>query len=88
MTTADILAKLQAGDISLSQASTMIEALTPKAAPSNLHFKVSEKGAVSVYGLQARFPVTLYSQQWERLLAKSDELKKFMADNAGKLSTK
>lgn len=54
---------------------------------SSISFKVSKVGAVSVYGLQ-RWPVTLYRGQWERLLAKRDELVKFIADNAGALSDK
>jgi len=50
-------------------------------------FKVSEKGAVSVYGL-GRFPVTLYKEQWDRLMAASDQLKTFIADNGDKLKLK
>jgi hypothetical protein len=49
--------------------------------------KVTEKGGVSVYGM-GRFPVTLYREQWERLLAKKEEILKFLDDNASKLSTK
>ena len=49
--------------------------------------KVSEKGGVSVYGL-GRFPVTLYMEQWEKLLALADELKTFIADNQDKLKKK
>jgi len=49
--------------------------------------KVSEKGGVSVYGL-GRFPVTLYKEQWEKLLAMADDLKKFIRDNADKLKVK
>ncbi|MER3420319.1 MAG: hypothetical protein C4290_07260 [Chloroflexota bacterium] len=49
--------------------------------------KVSEKGAVSVYGL-GRFPVTLYPEQWERLLAMADEIRAFIRDNANKLKWK
>ena len=52
-----------------------------------IFFKVSEKGALSVYGL-GRFPVTLYKEQWERLLAKLDDLKKFIKDNESKLRTR
>ena len=55
-----------------------------RARNAGITFKVSEKGAVSVYGL-GRFPVTLYKEQWERLLASSDQLKAFIADNAEKL---
>jgi hypothetical protein len=53
----------------------------------NLQFKVSEKGAVSVYGL-GRFPVTLYYEQWTRLLAQADELKQFLDANKNKLKLK
>jgi hypothetical protein len=42
-----------------------------------LEFKVSEKGGVSVYGL-GRFPVTLYAEQWEKLLNDADELRTFV----------
>ena len=54
---------------------------------SKVSFKVSAKGAVSVYGM-GRFPVTLYAGQWERLFENLDSLKKFMADNADNLSRK
>ena len=54
---------------------------------SSLYCKVSAKGAVSVYGLQ-RMPVTLYAQQWDRLLEFGDELKKFIEANEDKLSFK
>ena len=49
--------------------------------------KVSEKGAVSVYGL-GRFPVTLYKEQWTRLLEMADDIRTFIADNEGKLKAK
>jgi hypothetical protein len=55
-----------------------------RARNAGITFKVSEKGAVSVYGL-GRFPVTLYKEQWERLLAASDQLKAFIADNSDRL---
>jgi hypothetical protein len=45
-----------------------------------LRFKVSEKGAVSVYGL-GRFPVTLYFEQWHKLLSQADELRTFIEAN-------
>ena len=53
----------------------------------SLEFRVSEKGAVSVYGL-GRFPVTLYYEQWIRLLGQADELKAFLEDNKSKLKLK
>jgi hypothetical protein len=52
-----------------------------------LQFKVSEKGAVSVYGL-GRFPVTLYFEQWSRLLDSAQELRAFLEANKSKLKLK
>ena len=49
--------------------------------------KVSEKGGVSVYGL-GRFPVTLYKEQWEKLLDMADDIRGFIQENAGKLKVK
>jgi hypothetical protein len=49
--------------------------------------RVSEKGGVSVYGL-GRFPVTLYKEQWLKLLEMTDALKAFIVENDGKLKTK
>ncbi|HUG36827.1 MAG TPA: hypothetical protein VML54_07745 [Candidatus Limnocylindrales bacterium] len=49
--------------------------------------RVSEKGGVSVYGL-GRFPVTLYKEQWTKLLALSDEIRAFIRDNDAKLKAK
>ena len=51
---------------------------------SGIRLKVSEKGAVSVYGL-GRFPVTLYVEQWETVLGMSDEIRAFLSTNASKL---
>ena len=49
--------------------------------------KVSEKGGVSVYGL-GRFPVTLYKEQWTRLLDMADDIRAFIRENDAKLKTK
>jgi hypothetical protein len=49
--------------------------------------KVSEKGAVSVYGL-GRFPVTLYQEQWLKLLAMADDIKTFIQQNQATLKKK
>lgn len=65
-----------------------LQALLAKATkPRKLTLKVSDKGAVSVYGM-GKWPVTLYAQQWERLLASQDEIKDFLAANVGLLSVK
>jgi hypothetical protein len=52
-----------------------------------LSLKVSEKGAVSLYGV-GRFPVTLYKEQWVKVLGMKDEIEKFLHDNAHLLKTK
>jgi hypothetical protein len=49
--------------------------------------RVSEKGGVSVYGL-GRFPVTLYKEQWLKLLDMADEIRRFIAANESSLKTK
>jgi hypothetical protein len=53
----------------------------------DLQFKVGEKGGVSVYGL-GRFPVTLYYEQWVRLLDAGTDLRTFLESNKGKLKLK
>jgi hypothetical protein len=55
----------------------------------NLEFRVGEKGGVSVYGL-GRFPVTLYYEQWIRLLDAGEQLRQFLEENkaGGKLKLK
>jgi hypothetical protein len=52
-----------------------------------LEFRVGEKGGVSVYGL-GRFPVTLYYEQWIRLLDQHDKLRSFLEENKSKLKLK
>ena len=52
-----------------------------------LRLKVSPKGALSVYGL-GRFPVTLYKEQWTRLLAAADEIRAFLAEHDDELKDK
>ena len=49
--------------------------------------RVSEKGGVSVYGL-GRFPVTLYKEQWAKLLDMADDIRRFIAENDAHLKTK
>ncbi|MGE0763373.1 MAG: hypothetical protein AB7N80_08845 [Bdellovibrionales bacterium] len=58
-----------------------------KPARGTLSMKVSEKGALSIYGM-GRFPVTLYKEQWLKLLGIADEIKKFIEDNDARLKTK
>ncbi|MEE8114569.1 MAG: hypothetical protein V3T23_09455 [Nitrososphaerales archaeon] len=54
---------------------------------SQLRLKVSEKGGLSVYGL-GRFPVTLYKEQWARLLDYTDEIRSFLKENDALLKAK
>jgi hypothetical protein len=58
-----------------------------KPARGQMSLKVSEKGALSVYGL-GRFPVTLYREQWEKLLAMADQIRQFIQDNTHRLKKK
>ena len=58
-----------------------------KAKPGQISMKVSEKGAVSVYGM-GRFPVTLYQEQWLKLLERNDEIREFIRVNADRLKKK
>ena len=53
----------------------------------SLDFKVSEKGGVSVYGL-GRFPVTLYYEQWVRLLDQAEQIRAFLDENKSRLKLK
>ena len=52
-----------------------------------LHFKVSAKGALSVYGL-GRFPVTLYKEQWTQLLETAEDIRTFLAEHDHELKHK
>ncbi len=63
------------------------ESLKKKTFQGALTMRVSEKGALSVYGL-GRFPVTLYKEQWKRLLNQTEDIKKFIKDNDAMLRVK
>jgi hypothetical protein len=63
------------------------EALKKKAPAKGISLKVSEKGAVSVYGM-GRFPVTLYKEQWLKLLDMGDDIRAFIKDNDALLKAK
>lgn len=67
-----------------------LEAMVAKLKASQrgkLTLKVSQAGAVSVYGM-GKWPVTLYKSQWERLLEASDQIKAFIGANADTLASK
>lgn len=56
-------------------------------ATKGVSLRVSEKGGVSVYGL-GRFPVTLYKEQWQKLLDMADDIRTFIVQHDGELKTK
>ena len=82
----EILAKLAAGEISAEEASKLLDE-TERQKRTSLYCKVSQKGALSIYGLQ-RMPVTLYLEQWERLLEFSDEIRKFLKEHDAEMKRK
>lgn len=84
MTKSEILSQLANGKISVEEAGVALEATESGA---RLYCKVSSKGGMSLYGLQ-RMPVTLYVQQWERLLAFSDDLRTFLKAHNEELKRK
>jgi hypothetical protein len=70
----------------LEETKKKLQALQNRGA-KGITFKVSDKGGLSVYGL-GRFPVTLYKEQWLKLLALTDDLKAFIKENEARLKTK
>ncbi len=58
-----------------------------KGASTGISMKVSEKGALSIYGM-GRFPITLYKEQWLKLLGMAEDIRAFIAANDGRLKTK
>jgi hypothetical protein len=82
----EILAKLASGELDVSEAKQLLEKIEARPR-GTLYCKVSAKGAISVYGLQ-RMPVTLYVEQWERLLNIGEEIKKFIKEHDAELKRK
>ncbi len=82
----EILAKVAAGEIGVDEAAKLLAEEEPPRR-GNLYCKVSTKGAMSLYGLQ-RMPVTLYVEQWERLLAFADEIQAFLKEHDSELKRK
>jgi hypothetical protein len=85
---ADQLAALQAQMALLMTQNQSLQAkLAAKTTAKPITMKVSEKGALSLYGL-GRFPVTLYRGQWERLLAQKETIEAYIQENASSLAVK
>ena len=81
----EVLQKLAAGELTVEEANELLAEAEQKR--GSLYCKVSQKGAISVYGLQ-RMPVTLYVEQWERLLNFADDIREFARDHEGELTRK
>jgi hypothetical protein len=81
----EVLAQVAAGTLSVDEAAKLLAEDAPKR--GSLYCKVSAKGAMSLYGLQ-RMPVTLYIEQWERLLGFADDLRAFMKDHDSEFKRK
>ncbi len=82
----EVLAKVAAGELSVEEATKLLaESEEPRR--GSLYCKISPKGGLSVYGLQ-RMPVTLYVEQWDRLLNFTDEIRRFMAEHDAELKRK
>ncbi len=79
MTEAEMKAELER----LQKENESLKARTSK----GISLKVSEKGGVSVYGM-GRFPITLYKEQWIKLLDMADDLRRFIEENSSKLKVK
>ena len=82
----EILEKLAGGELTVEKANKLL-AEAEQQQRGSLYCKVSQKGAISVYGLQ-RMPVTLYVEQWERLLDFADQIQQFAKENDGELKRK
>ena len=81
----EILTKLASGELTTEEADKLLEDQQQKR--GYLYCKVSQKGAISVYGLQ-RMPVTLYVEQWQRLLDFGDEIRNFSKEHDSELKRK
>lgn len=86
MTEDEVLDKLAAGELGREEAKKLLDELRGGQQRS-LYCKVSQKGAISVYGLQ-RMPVTLYVEQWERLLDFGDEIRRYAREHSAELKRK
>jgi hypothetical protein len=86
LTRDEILAQMADKAITLEEAGKLLDELQ-KANMGHLYCKVSQKQAMSLYGLQ-RMPVTLYVEQWERLLAFADDIRDFLKDHKTELKRK
>lgn len=83
LTRSEILEQVAAGELGPEVAEQLFQALAERERHA-LQCRISQRGAVSVYGLQ-RFPVTLYADQWRRLLAFFPQIESFILEHAGEV---
>ena len=86
MVTIDLMASDEELKLEIERLRAENESLK-KPARGQVYLKVSEKGGLSVYGM-GRFPVTLYREQWEKLLGMADEIRTFIRENDSTLKKK
>lgn len=81
--------KVNGKDISQMSKAELVAALETERqkAQRTLRIKVSDKRAVSVYGIR-RFPVTFYAQEWEKILGEAENIGKFISENSSELAWK
>lgn len=80
----EILKKMGLTDEQVEQALSEFASLPAGQRPFGC--SVSKKGAVSVYGVRTRFPITLYGSEWQVILAHAEEIAAFIEDNRDSLS--
>ena len=84
MTKSELLNAVAEGKMAVEEAAQHLSAMVT---PQPLRLKVSPKGGVSIYGM-GRFPITLYADQWRRVLDYGDEIRSFIDANRDRLSQK
>lgn len=89
MTEEEALEKVQRGEMTIAEAKEVLAKLQAEKSKTTgtLECRVAQSGGISVYGL-GRFPVTLYVEQWERLLAFADDIRRFAKEHDSELKKK
>jgi hypothetical protein len=84
----DLVSALQSNQITAEEFQQLAKPFLQTPAVKSLKLKVSEKGALSVYGLNNQWPTTLYPEQWRRLLDHADAIREFLAEHESEFSVK
>lgn len=83
MTRKEILEALKSGQLGIQEATALLDEMERERQPL-MRCKVAPKGGLSVYGINSRMPVTLYIEQWERLLEFGEQIQRYIAEWEGK----